>query len=408
MLRVVAVSGFPPDPYGEAHYAGEVYSALARLFPQEIELFVLAHKNPNAPNNIQVLPNLYIQRINDPKSRNRHLTALHLLRTIKMLRPNVVHFQGTHTKLWGGIIGEPITMLMLVLRAMKIPVMITLHSIWMPEDFEYLWEEKWLRGLSQVLKWDYRVNIKLIGKAAKLINILSAADHSPMVYKFQQAYRLDPTRVHNEAHGCTYAPTSETAQKKAKAKLGLEGCRIVLAVGFVRPDKGYHVLLDAADPLLRQFSDVVIVIAGEPHGRYGASYASLLQNKRRLLRTRDRVVLELRYLSEEELSIYFDAADIVVLPYLRVVGASGPLHRALGCGKPVVATALGHNLGLHEVCKLVSPNDSEQLVVALASLLKSWDEYMLYRQKSIEYASRHTWEDVARQYRNQYLQILEF
>jgi glycosyltransferase involved in cell wall biosynthesis len=53
----------------------------------------------------------------------------------------------------------------------------------------------------------------------------------------------------------------------------------------------------------------------------------------------ESVRLDLRYLAAEEISTYFQAADVLALPY-EAITMSGALMTALTYGKPIVATDL--------------------------------------------------------------------
>ena len=75
------------------------------------------------------------------------------------------------------------------------------------------------------------------------------------------------------------------------------------------------------------------------------------------------VTLINQYIPSEDVHRYFDASDVVVLPYVRCTG-SGIAQIALGCGRPVIASAVGSLCEIIEDGKnglLVPPADSDAL-----------------------------------------------
>jgi len=59
---------------------------------------------------------------------------------------------------------------------------------------------------------------------------------------------------------------------------------------------------------------------------------------------RDRITLVDTYIPDESIPLYFNAADVVSLPYLRA-SQSGVAHIAMAFGKPIVVSKVG---GLEE------------------------------------------------------------
>jgi glycosyltransferase involved in cell wall biosynthesis len=116
----------------------------------------------------------------------------------------------------------------------------------------------------------------------------------------------------------------------ARARLALpERARVFLCFGQVRPYKGIDELLEAFaridDP------DVRLVIAGEPVGG-GTRLLGAVRDR--------RVGLYLERVADADVPMFFNAADLVVLPY-RAVLTSGAAMLALSFGRGVVAPRLG-------------------------------------------------------------------
>lgn len=178
-------------------------------------------------------------------------------------------------------------------------------------------------------------------------------------------------------------------KQEAKMKLGLQG-DVLLFFGFVRPYKGLNILLEAL-PIVLKEKRLTLVVAGEFWGRRQA-YSCHIDR----LNIRSHVRIIDRYIPNEEVGIYFAAADIVVQPYLSASG-SGVCQLALGFDRPVIATQVG---SLSEVIedgvngRLVVPNDAAALASAISESLEpaTIQEFSRNAAKTKE---KFTWESMA-------------
>jgi glycosyltransferase involved in cell wall biosynthesis len=154
--------------------------------------------------------------------------------------------------------------------------------------------------------------------------------------------------------------TGMLAPSEAKAKLDLHGDTI-LFFGFIRPYKGLEDLLRAL-PLILQQRHITLLVVGEFwQGR--AAFTKQIH----ALHIEHAVRIVDRYVPNEEVGLYFSAADLVILPYVSGTG-SGIVQIAYGLEKPVVATRVG---SLPEVVEdgrtgyLVDPGDPQALADAV-------------------------------------------
>ena len=146
----------------------------------------------------------------------------------------------------------------------------------------------------------------------------------------------------------------------AKRSLGLDG-PVILFFGFVRKYKGLEYLIRAMPEVLRSVQ-VNLLIVGE-----------FWEDKEPYLKTIEELGLQGnieivdRYVPNEEVGLYFSAADVVVLPYIDAT-QSAIVSLAYAFDKPVITTAVG---GLPEVVSdgetgfIVPPKDSEALAAAI-------------------------------------------
>lgn len=132
----------------------------------------------------------------------------------------------------------------------------------------------------------------------------------------------------------SYGPA--ISRTEALKKLNLpEDKTYLLFFGFIRHYKGLDLLLEAmADERLKQ-QDIRLIIAGEYYGDKESYEAIIAKNQ-----LQDRIHLFTDFIPNNEVPVYFSAADVVVLPY-RSATNSGITQVAYFFEKPMIATNVG-------------------------------------------------------------------
>lgn len=184
--------------------------------------------------------------------------------------------------------------------------------------------------------------------------------------------------------------TRQYAKDEAKERLGLNG-DVLLFFGFVRAYKGLGVLLDAMPRILAE-RPVTLLVVGE---FWNDKQAYLDQIEKHDMASSVRVID--KYVTSEEMAVYFCAADLVVQPYVSATG-SGVVQLAYGFDRPVVATRVG---SLSEIVedgvngRLAPPGDPAALARAVAESLDTptLEEYTRRAAKTKE---RFSWEELVR------------
>ncbi|MFN8439619.1 MAG: glycosyltransferase [Caldilineaceae bacterium] len=116
----------------------------------------------------------------------------------------------------------------------------------------------------------------------------------------------------------------------AKAKLGIASqSYLLLFFGMVRPYKGLDLALRALAQIVQQRSNVKLLVAGDFWGTK-ATYLALAEE----LKVLNFVQMEDRYIPDEEVALYFSAADMVMAPYRHLTG-SGVMRVAESFGLPI-------------------------------------------------------------------------
>jgi hypothetical protein len=150
--------------------------------------------------------------------------------------------------------------------------------------------------------------------------------------------RFSPAQLLVAAHGNYIGCVpDQISRAEARARLGTDpAATTFLFFGQLRAYKGVGGLLDAFNSLADD-SPVRLIVAGMPGG--GEACRDLDAVRSRLARS-PGVVSCLEFIPDEEVQIYFRAADAVILPYHAVL-TSGSAILALSFGKPVIAPSLG-------------------------------------------------------------------
>jgi glycosyltransferase involved in cell wall biosynthesis len=190
---------------------------------------------------------------------------------------------------------------------------------------------------------------------------------------------------------------TETTKAAARARLGIGPDKyVVLSFGMIKPTKGLDTLIEAMKELP---SDMQLLAAG----RFRPGVPEDWRTSLRSLEEQGRAILHLSAVEAAAVSDYFQAADVVVLPYTRVY-QSGVLVRAWSEGLPVILSDLpafresaleqeealffrvGDAAGLRQQLLLLKGDPS------LSSKLQSGGRERLLH--------RHAWADIAREFSN--------
>jgi glycosyltransferase involved in cell wall biosynthesis len=142
---------------------------------------------------------------------------------------------------------------------------------------------------------------------------------------------------------------------------------VILYFGIVRPYKGLGVLIDAVKVIAEQGVDAHLLIVGE-FWEDQAPYMDQIQN----LGLSERVHLYARYVADDEVAGFFEAADLFVAPYIGGT-QSAALKTALGFGLPVVVTDVITDEmidALPERCRVVRAGDAEKLAEGILAQMK--------------------------------------
>ena len=161
--------------------------------------------------------------------------------------------------------------------------------------------------------------------------------------------------------------TDTIMQKDARIALDLPiDLKYLLFFGQIKKVKGLQFLIEVFCTLCQSRRDLGLIIAGKPwHDDFSFYEGKIIPEADEL------VFRHIRFIPEKEVPLFFQAADIVVLPYTEIY-QSGVLHLAFEYKRPVIASDIG---GFKETIinmqngVLVTPSDADSLIKAIRILI---------------------------------------
>lgn len=176
---------------------------------------------------------------------------------------------------------------------------------------------------------------------------------------------------------------------EARAKLDIPSDKkVILFFGFIRDYKGLDMLIESMKDLN---DDHLLLVAGEVYGDFKKYNEQIDQ-----LGIRNKINLQIKYIPETDIALYFSAADVCILPY-RSATQSGIVGISYHFELPVIVTNVG---GLAEMVNAgrtgMIVNDIGPKSIA-AALKKYFDEGL--KESCIpyikEYKEKHSWKAFA-------------
>jgi glycosyltransferase involved in cell wall biosynthesis len=178
--------------------------------------------------------------------------------------------------------------------------------------------------------------------------------------EFVAHYGVQPERVTVVPLGIDLGRFQRRDAVALRSQLGLDGSKVLLYVGFGTPRKGLDYLARAM-PLLPSSARLLLI------GRWERAYRGKFYHA---LGSAQNRVMEIGYVADEELPLYYSLADILVLPSL-LEGFGLTLVEAMACHTPIVASQVG---SIPEIVgpggRLVRPRDPTALAQAIDELLQ--------------------------------------
>lgn len=182
----------------------------------------------------------------------------------------------------------------------------------------------------------------------------------------------------------------------ARNKLNISDEKFVfLFFGQIKKVKGVGVLLEAFSKIFQEHPGALLIIAGSVWKDDFSLYQEIIDKSN----MGNSVMLDIRYIPDDEVKYYYAASDCCVLPYLDVY-QSGVIQLCYAHKKPVIATNIG---AFKEVvvdtktgflCEAEDPDDlAEKMILAM----HSQGELGHMAEEGYKYiADKFSWEKIAK------------
>jgi glycosyltransferase involved in cell wall biosynthesis len=195
-------------------------------------------------------------------------------------------------------------------------------------------------------------------------------------------------------------PSTALGRREARQRLGLASSdRTLLFFGRIAPYKGLGYLIAAMSELVREDKQFCLVIAGRVKCGYD-SYWNAIQNRIAYAGLQECIIQHVRFIPDEEVELYFKAADVAVIPYTEIF-QSGVPFLSYSFGLPVIATDVGslrHDIFEGRTGFVCRPKDSSDLARTIDKYFKSdlFRDLENRRSDIKRYANeRYSWDKVA-------------
>lgn len=323
------------------------------------------------------------------------LYPLRVARFLKRRRPHIVHVQfGPHGEVYGGMFGEPMLYLLLLLRAMGLKTTVTLHSTWMPDQVVgRVRGYRRLRILSPLGAPLFRLYMKLLDLGSTTVQLSTVKPDSLLRKRFLQEFGYAKAKVLEIPHPYR-TDVGPLDRGDALRQLGLQDRRMILIFGFIRRGKGIDQAIRCVKQIVPKHPELVLLIAGTPIDEDGRAYLKEIRQLSDELGIRGNVHFDVQFIPEAMVPTYLSASYAVLIPYTESVGASGPMHSYAALERPFIVSDAGvHSreaLGGHVV--LFKSGNQADLAEKILWLLDNRTEADRIGAETRAYALHEGWD----------------
>ena len=361
--RLAVVSTYPPRRCGIASFARDLASVVGK--PE----IVAMHRSGD-----RVLYPVEVTRLVAADDRSDYLRAAMQISASGVSAVSIQHEYG----IFGGQDGA---FILALVEGLRVPAVATLHTV-----------------LRQPSPSQRRVMTRLLDRTAAAVVMSKVAARL-----LRDVYGADASRIRVIPHGVPDLPYVDPEVRKPA--FGLDGRSVILSFGLLGPGKGYELVIEAMTWVMRDRPDALYVILGATHPDLirteGEAYRDRLRSAVHKLGLRGHVMFVDRFVGQEELGRWLQAADVFVTGYPNLDQiVSGTLSYALAAGRPVVSTPFAY---ASEVLSdgrgvLVAPNSAEALADGLLGVLGDEEWRGEIGRRAYAYSRKRIWREVGAAY----------
>src|SRR5580698_10132986 len=281
-----------------------------------------------------------------------------------------------------GIFGGPAgSHILHLLRALKMPVVTTLHTVLREPNPDQLMVMEEIAELSDRLIVMSQLSSQFL----------------------QEIFKVPGSKIDMVPHGVPDLPFLDP--NFYKDRFGVEGKAVLLTFGLLSPNKGIENVIQALPKILSKHNNVAYIVAGATHPhilrREGDKYRASLQALAKEVGVESQVIFHNHFVSPEEMVEFIGAADIYITPYRHEAQVvSGTLAYALGAGKAIISTPYWHAIELLDDRRgaLVPFQDPDAIAQKTLELLDTPATRHAMRKRAYLFARDMVWKRVAQGY----------
>jgi len=163
---------------------------------------------------------------------------------------------------------------------------------------------------------------------------------------------------------------------------------IYLSFGAIRPYKGIDKLINCFKTIGKS-ENVKLLIIGKPVN--DQIKTDIIKSSKAF----ENIKLQFEYIHDDDVQIYFNASDIVVFSFQKILGSAGILL-AMSFGKPIIAPRLGCIIDVldEKGAFLYNPRENNGLLMALRNAMENKDKFEEMGQYNLELARLYEWKKI--------------
>jgi glycosyltransferase involved in cell wall biosynthesis len=278
-----------------------------------------------------------------------------------------------------GIYGGPSgVMILSLLKALRVPIVTTLHTILVDPSIEQ----------RIVMNSVLSISTRIVTMAEKGKEILT------------RVYQAPPEKLRLIPHGIPEMEFADT--EHYKKEVGLSGRKVILTFGLLSPNKGIEYAVRGMAEVVKNCPDALYVYLGQTHPHlireHGESYRNSLEWIAKDLGIQDNVKFINRFVDLPLLKQYIAACDVYLTPYLHEAQiTSGTLSYSFGMGTAVVSTPYWHAAELLADDRgiIVPFRDSDAIGKTVSALLLDDERRMMMKRNAFDFGRTMTWSNTA-------------
>lgn len=207
-------------------------------------------------------------------------------------------------------------------------------------------------------------------------------------------FNVQKNKITYIPHGHYMDFAEKCSRSESRKHLGINDDEpIILFFGQIKKVKGLNVLIDAMRKVVKEYPTTKCIIAGKVWKDDFSIYQKQIKDNG----LENNIRADIKFIPDEDIKYYFNASDIVALPYLKSY-QSGVALLAYAYEKPVVATNEGEFANMvkdKETGLLVNTNDADSFAKALCWYLSNPSETIEFGKRGRQdLYKRFSWDTI--------------